>query len=117
RRQRPARDSRQPSQVKIRYLSQPRQVDPGIGPGGIGASVAEMVADLLQAQPLSKEVRRASVAKTMGAVRCSLDAQCVQSAADHVMKAAWRKASKRGLERHKQISRGATPGPGPLEIV
>src|SRR5215813_12824642 len=76
-----------------------------------------MIADLLQAQPLSKEVRRASVAKTMGAVRGSLDAQCVQSAADHVIKATWRKATKRGLERHKQISRGATPWPGPPEIV
>jgi hypothetical protein len=69
-------------QVKIRHLSQPRQVDPGIGAGGIGASVTEVVADFLQAQPLSKEVRRASVAKTMGTVRGGLDAQCVQSAAD-----------------------------------
>src|SRR5262249_23193674 len=104
-------------QVKIRYLSQPRQVDPGIGPGGIGASVAEMVADLLQAQPLSKEVRRASVAKTMGAVRGSLDAQCVQSAPDHVLKAAPPNASKRGLQRLKQFSRGPMPWPGRLEIV
>jgi len=46
--------------------------------------VAEMVTDLLQAQPLSDQVRRAGMAKTMWAVVRGLDAQGAQAAADRV---------------------------------
>ena len=79
--------------------------------------MAEMVADLLQAQPLSDQVRRAGMAKTMWAVVRGPDAQGAQAAVDRVIKAALRKRTKRGLERHKQISTAASGRPGPLKIV
>jgi len=92
-------------QVKVRDLPQPGQVDLGIDPRSVCGAMAEMIANLLQAQPCRDEMAGASMAKPVRTMAGYLNAQCLDATADNVVHGARREGPERGFERHEEFSR------------
>lgn len=81
----------------------------------MGTAVAEMVTNLLQAQPRLDKMRRAGVAEAVWTVIPGLNAQSVKPAGDRMIHATCRERAKRSFERHEDFPGSATR-PNSLEI-
>src|SRR5450759_1230411 len=103
-------------QVKVRYLSQPGQVDLGIDARRVGTTMAEMIADLLQTQPCRYQMAGAGVAKAMRAMVRNLNPQRLKATADHMVHGACRQRTNRNSDRHEEFP-PRTMRPTVLEVL
>jgi hypothetical protein len=72
--------------------------------------MAEMIANLLQAETCGDEVTGATVPKTMGTTKWYSNLQRLDTAADNVVHRARRERSKRSFERHETALDGRYRG-------
>jgi hypothetical protein len=100
-------------QIKLCHLPEPSEVDFGIDTCCVCTAMAEMIANLLQAQTRGDEVTSATMPKTMGTTAWYPNLQCLDTAADNVVHGARRERPKRSFERHEQLSMGTSPASVP----
>jgi hypothetical protein len=74
-------------QIEVANFAKCDQIHLGVGPGGRGAAVTQVVANLLERQALRDEAGGAGMAER---VRTNLNAKCCKSSADDLVDAVGR---------------------------